>query len=650
MVHSMKHWMIAVAAVLSASAVPATAQDRSEDSLLATGHIDTGFDGISRAGIKATINGEEATVGDDGRYQTTLSLNPYYQIRLEGETIHTAIQTFGLSDLYQADCNCLRIPSIEVVARKEGRTELFFAGDAMAGRRYIEPIWGERALIDPANALRDITKLLSPMKPYIETADLSSVNLEIVLSEQEFAISPPKSVIFYAPPALAQALKDVGFDHVSLGNNHSYDYLEDGLVTTIEAVEAAGLAWSGAGLDEAQALEASRMSAGGQDFCLLGYVGWKGRVEPNQIAEPTKGGAAYGSDANIAASVSREAATGCAVIAQYHGSREYSEGPTEDSERRMKLAVDKGAALIASHHPHVAHGLELYEGALIAYSTGNFLFDQYFLETHGSFVLRAWMEEGKVIRAEMIPIRVLDYRPVPAVGSMREAILGRVKRLSANHGTHVGRNGAHGLIVPGAKPTEQMLPLVFCGVTRELFRAGDFENAVYGDAVDRSLKAQGGSIAYRLEGAEGHRLHLAASEGSRAMSLMTSTFLRVLPSDRIVVRGRVRTSRDIGIAVLSQTRPAGMGRFEALETVEFVLHEQVSMDASEGWQSFEFAIDLDMLEGTPRPFRPILRFTDMYADTSTPMAVQIDDLQISAAIGPDCSLNQEPASGLVAGS
>jgi poly-gamma-glutamate capsule biosynthesis protein CapA/YwtB (metallophosphatase superfamily) len=632
----MKHWMLALAAVLPASAAPAAAQDHLADFLVITGRIDTGFDGISSAGITASINGEPVAVDEDGRFEARLHQSPYYQVRFEDETIHTAIQTFGIADLYRTDCECLRLPAIEVVARKEGRTEVFFAGDAMAGRRYSEPIWGERALIGQADPLGDITYLLAPLKPYIETADLSSVNLEIVLSQEEFENSPPKSVIFYAPPALAQALKDAGFDHVSLGNNHSYDYLEDGLVTTIEAVEAAGLAWSGAGFNEAQALEASRMTAAGQDFCLLGYVGWKGRVEPNQIAETTKGGAAYGSDANIAASISREAATGCTVIAQYHGSREYSEGPTEESERRMKLAVDKGAALIASHHPHVAHGLELYNGALIAYSTGNFLFDQYFLETHGSFALRAWMEDGKVIRAEVIPIRVLDYRPVPAVGSMREAILDRIERLSANRGTYVARNGAHGLILPGATSADPVLPALTCGVTRDLFRAGDFENAVYGDAVDRSLKVVGGEGEFVFGGVDGHLLELDGHEDGGPISLSTSTFLRVLPSNEFTVMGRIRSDEDIRMTILTQSRPSSMGRFEALEKAPFTTRGEEIVRGEGNWQQFEFHFALEQDTNGIRPFRPKLMFSSNIGDNASPVSVQIDDLQIRAVMPPTC--------------
>jgi len=634
-------WLAFAAALLATACAHSVTDTGTAVGMAVSGQIDTSFDGIDVTGITASINGQPALVDDEGRYRTELEPHSYFEVRIEGQTIHTAIQTFGIAEIYDAQCECLRIPSIEVVARKDGRTELFFAGDAMAGRRYIEPIWGEKTLVDPSDALTDIKALLEPMRPYIESADLASVNLEIVLSSRDFGNSPPKSVVFYAPPELAQALKDAGFDHVSLGNNHSYDYLEDGLITTIEAVEAAGLAWSGAGLDEEQALRASRLKAGEQDFCLLGYVGWKGRVEPNQIAEPGKGGAAYGSDANINASVSREAKTGCTVIAQYHGSREYSEGPTEESERRMKLAVDSGATLIASHHPHVAHGLEIYNGALIAYSTGNFLFDQYFLETHGSFALRAWLEDGVVIRAEVIPIRVLDYRPVPAVGSMRENVLNRIARLSRERGSRISRNGGHGVI--NLRHASSSAPTPWprsCDDTRDLLRAGDFENAVFGDAIDRSLKVVGGELEHVFSGVGGNFLDLTAHEANGTISLTTSTFLRVLPSNQFSVVGRIRADTDIRVTALSQSRPLGMGRIEALEKAPFTIHGNEVIQGDGHWQDFAFHFTLAQDKNRTRPFRPKLMFSSMNGDDASPTSLQIDDLQILAINLPSC-LTQE---------
>lgn len=599
----------------------------SEAEIAASGEIDTSFDDIGTEGLAVTVNGQPATLADDGAYTVGLQVEPYYSVRVEGTAIHTLIQTFGIAELYRAACDCLALPPLEVIARKPGRIELLFVGDTMAGRRYSEPVWGERVLVDRDDPLPDLRELLEPMRPYVEAADLASANLEIVLSDHDLADPAPKSIVFYAPARLADALAEAGFDHVSLGNNHSYDYLEEGLASTIAAVEEAGLAWSGAGHDEKQALAASRLDIAGQPLSMLGYVGWKGGVEPNQVAEADKGGAAYGSDGNITAGVTREAALGRLPIVQYHGSSEYSDQPSKNSERRMKLAIDSGAALVASHHPHVPQGLEVYGDTLIAYSTGNFLFDQYFLETHGSFALKVWLENGRFIRAEIIPTRILDYRPVPAVGSMREAVLGRLVRLSAQRGTSITRNGGHGVVLPSSGNAPGALAAD--SPERTLLRGGDFENALYGSAIDRSLKITGGQARYDFTGRGGHVLAIAAEPDAAQISLAPSTFFRAIPAREVLVSGRIKTSRPLDIRIGDQTRPKGNDRFEALDEAPIDIVAGGTIDAAGEWREFAFHYPLDTT-APPRPFRPIITLVAQGGGRLGEATIELDDLSMVA--------------------
>ena len=73
----------------------------------------------------------------------------------------------------------------------------------------------------------------------------ASVNLEIQVMESPPDTHAPKSVVFYTPPATLDAIVGAGIDHVTLGNNHIYDYLDEGLEMTLEALDASPLAWSG---------------------------------------------------------------------------------------------------------------------------------------------------------------------------------------------------------------------------------------------------------------------------------------------------------------------------------------------------------------------------------------------------------------------
>ena len=57
------------------------------------------------------------------------------------------------------------------------------------------------------------------------------------MSETKLTQRLPKSYTFYSPPELAAILQWAGFDYAALGNNHTWDYQEQGLVPTIAALE-----------------------------------------------------------------------------------------------------------------------------------------------------------------------------------------------------------------------------------------------------------------------------------------------------------------------------------------------------------------------------------------------------------------------------
>lgn len=582
---------------------------------------------VDLAALDARLNGVPVKLAAEGRFTANIPDAGHYQLVVKGPDVFDAVFTFGAAEV--SGPNGRRVPPVELVARAPGRVEMFFGGDTMIARRFETPIWNERTLVRPESRAADMARLLAPMQPYFAGSDLASLNLETVLADRDLGGVEGKSVVFHTHSDAAKVLADVGIDYVSLGNNHVYDQVEPGLASTVAALDGAGLARSGAGKDESEALRAARLDVGGQRYAMLGFVGWKGRVEPNQVAEAAKGGAAFGSDDNIAAAVSREVTAGHAPIVQYHGSSEYSARPTAISERRMKLAIDKGAALVVSHHPHVAHGLELYKGRLIAYSLGNYLFDQYFPETHASFALKIWMDGDRLFRAEAIPIQILDYRPVPAVGEIRQAALRRIIDLSAERGTAMRLVGGHGVIMPGADVAVPQLcaadagpglavyrydlnaPAAPCAVAaaapngRDLLMRGDFEAMQYAEASDRSWALLGAEVDLVAPGHSGRQALRLRSAGEGAMLAAPKTFFRATDARRYTLSGWIRADKGAMIEALVQEHPKGSNRFRALESAPVRGFGSMTA-AGSGWQPFRFELRL-AAEAPLLPLRPMLR-------------------------------------------
>ena len=84
-------------------------------------------------------------------------------------------------------------------------------------------------------------------------ADILMINNEFTYGEGGTPLAG-KAYTFQAHPSKAAWLTSMGVDIVSLANNHVFDYGPEGVLSTIDAVEAEGLPFVGAGanLDEAK--------------------------------------------------------------------------------------------------------------------------------------------------------------------------------------------------------------------------------------------------------------------------------------------------------------------------------------------------------------------------------------------------------------
>ena len=89
----------------------------------------------------------------------------------------------------------------------------------------------------------DFSYYFTDIKQYIEEADITVGNLETTLSGAKRGYSGYPT--FNTPEILAKNLKDTGFDVVSTANNHCIDKGYSGIESTIDFLDAAGLAHTG---------------------------------------------------------------------------------------------------------------------------------------------------------------------------------------------------------------------------------------------------------------------------------------------------------------------------------------------------------------------------------------------------------------------
>ncbi|MEM8682109.1 MAG: CapA family protein, partial [Pseudomonadota bacterium] len=341
------------------------------------------------AEVAVTIDGTNAIVGPDGVFQIPADIDTLQRIRVSAAGHYAIVHTVSPKDLELG-----LFESVTLVKKQRGRRLLVFAGDAMLTRRFLNPPDDEHTLVREETIAEDARRLLDPVRAYIGLADYASVNVETVLAEAEPSGELPKSANFYSSPVLARVLADAGFDHAALGNNHTNDYSDDGIRTTLAALEEIGLDHSGAGLDEASARRPANVDVFGEPYAFLSYVGWAGYFSPSQAADGDKGGAALGNVEAFTEDLADLSPLSTAVL-QHHSGLEYAEQPPLSVVTEARHAVDFGADLVVAHHPHVLQGLELYRDKLIAWSMGNFLFDQTYPTTKLGMLLYVWMDGSR---------------------------------------------------------------------------------------------------------------------------------------------------------------------------------------------------------------------------------------------------------------
>lgn len=208
-------------------------------------------------------------------------------------------------------------------------------------------------------------------------ADVAGVNLESPLTLRPHQSSNEHAL--EADPGGAVLLAATGFDLVSFANNHSGDAGADGLLDTIEAVEAAGMAAVGAGADLLQAARPAIHEVNGLRVGFLSFdatgVGPAADIEPGVNPwDPT----------TSAAAITELSTATDLVVTSIHGGSEYLTVNDPLMTEIAAIAAEAGADVVWGHGAHVIQPVTTISGnstrsrraTVVATSLGNFLFDQ----------------------------------------------------------------------------------------------------------------------------------------------------------------------------------------------------------------------------------------------------------------------------------
>lgn len=219
----------------------------------------------------------------------------------------------------------------------------------------------------------DFRPMFAAIKPAISGADLAICHMEPPIAREG---GPYESYpLFSVPPQIAPDLAATGYDACSTASNHSVDQGFDGVVSTLDALDDAGLKHTGTARTPEEAKKLTFFEKEGMKIGWLSYTfstngmpvdsdkPWSvNMIEPATIIADAKRARAEGADA---------------VLVALHWGDEYQPEPSAyQTDIAETLSKSKAITMVYGHHAHVVQSVGKVNGKWFVYGLGNIVGDQ----------------------------------------------------------------------------------------------------------------------------------------------------------------------------------------------------------------------------------------------------------------------------------
>jgi len=246
----------------------------------------------------------------------------------------------------------------------------------------------------------DLASMFSGCRDVLQQGDVVFGQLETTVTDRG-ARAPNARLAMRTGSGMAMAAREAGFGVMSFAGNHCLDWGDRGFADTLRHMETAGVALCGAGNTLAEAQQPVVIENGGVKIAFLacssilpeGYRATAQRpgcmplrahtfyepveydqpgTPPRIISRPHRGDLA-----NLLAAIEQARTLADIAIVSIHWGLHMVEADIAEYQRIVAHAViDAGAHALLGHHPHILKGVEVYRGAPIFYSLGNFAIEQ----------------------------------------------------------------------------------------------------------------------------------------------------------------------------------------------------------------------------------------------------------------------------------
>ncbi|XCP85322.1 CapA family protein [Roseburia hominis] len=248
-------------------------------------------------------------------------------------------------------------------------------------------------------------KRFETIRELLQQCDYVVANLESPLTSQTRTVGG-KSAYLKGNTSDVELLKFLNITHVTLANNHMYDYRAQGMMDTIQVLEKNNIEWYGVD-SKSTVIEGDNSSIILMGYCCYSTNGKGLGVKKSyvNVLDPII----------IEKELIEAEKKNMLPILSLHWGQEHVHYPNYDHIELARKLCKARKILIHGHHPHVIQGIEEVGESVIAYSLGNFCFDDVYTKKSTSPLVKLSKDnqESFVMIVDISNNTINNYKIIP---------------------------------------------------------------------------------------------------------------------------------------------------------------------------------------------------------------------------------------------
>lgn len=256
---------------------------------------------------------------------------------------------------------------------------------------------------------KDYKQYYKSVAEVLSEADYVVGNLETPFSLKK-RTHGAKSAYLFSEAENVQILRFLHVNALSLANNHMFDYGSEGYETTKQILERNGIEWFGT---EGKELDIDLKD---NHLSFLGFCCYS--TNPLDCVPYGEYGVNEFNVKQAITMIDRKVSNGYLPIVSVHAGTEHVNYPNRATINVARAFSKRWPMVYYGHHPHVVQGIEEYGHSLIAYSLGNFCFDDVYTSSskkplislsdnnRSSCILLIDIQDNQIMSWSIVPIYI----------------------------------------------------------------------------------------------------------------------------------------------------------------------------------------------------------------------------------------------------